>query len=138
MVLIITGFEWTWLSYIIDIFFAYWNTYTYMSCTCNKGESTVCCFILFINSCEKNMLKTMHVSNSWIFLNLFAAQKSFISASLSYLCYWHTLCCRWVHCFFNFYLIFNFFVSFFFFILHKNLHNCFGHLDIPRTLAISL
>jgi hypothetical protein len=25
-----------------------------------------------------------------------------------------------------------------FFFLHKNLHNCFGHLNIPRSLFISL
>ena len=31
-----------------------------MSCTCNKGES----FTLFINSCEKSMFKTMHVSKT--------------------------------------------------------------------------
>ena len=52
VVLIITDFEWTWLSYI-DIIFIYTNTYTYMSCTCNKRES----LILFTHSCEKICLK---------------------------------------------------------------------------------
>jgi hypothetical protein len=52
VVLIITDFEWTWLSYI-DIIFIYTNTYTYMSCTCSKWES----LILFTHSCEKICLK---------------------------------------------------------------------------------
>ena len=65
MVLIITDFEWTWLSYIIDLLVTYTNSYTYMSCTCQNERAyigTACCFILFLNSCENNMLKTVLLS----------------------------------------------------------------------------
>jgi hypothetical protein len=77
MVLIITDFEWTWLSYIIDIIYTYSNTYTYMSCTWKKWESLYR-HSLLLHPIHKQlwtkMLKTMHVSktveNCWICLPL--------------------------------------------------------------------
>ena len=132
MVLIITDFEWTWLSYIIDLLVTYTNTYSYMSCTCQNERAcivTVCCFILFINSCEKYMLKTMHVSktveNCWICLPL--RNRLFPRLCPACVIDMHFVsgeCIVVVFCFC--------------FYLYKNLHNCFGHLNIPRSLFISL
>ena len=97
---------------------------------------TACCFIPFINSCEKNMLKTMHVSNSWIFFE-FVCSSEIVYFRVPVLLVLLAYTLLQVSALF-FLFLFYFLLVLFFLFLHKNLHNCFGHLDIPRSLFISL
>ena len=97
---------------------------------------TACCFILFINSCEKICLKLCTYLTVEFFFEFFCSSEIVyfrVPVLLVLLAY--TL--LQVSALF-FLFLFYFLLVLFFLFLHKNLHNCFGHLDIPRSLFISL
>jgi len=133
MVLSITGFEWTWLSYIIDIISTYSNTYTYVSCTCKKGESLYRHSLLlhpihpFIYSCKKiclklcTYLKQLKIVEFGCRSKIVYFRASVLLVLLAYILFQVSALLL--------------FLGFF---LYKNLHNFIGHLNIQRSLFISL
>ena len=131
MVLIITGFEWTWLSYIIDIIFTYSNTYTYMSCTCKQGES-LHRHSLLLHPIHKQLwtklclklctyLKQLNIVEFACRSEIVYFRASVLLVLLAYILFQVSAL-----------------LLFFGFFLYKNLHNFIGHLNIQRSLFISL
>ena len=109
-----------------------------MSCTCNKGESTACCLILFINSCEKKCLKLCtYLKQLKIVKFVCRSEIVYFRVPVLLVLLAYTLV-QVSGCIVFFFFFFFFVIFFFFYFMHKNLHNCFGHLDIPRSLVISL
>ena len=122
-----------WMNMII---LHHWNNFLYtqiltLICLVHvKNErayiGTACCFVLFTYSCEKNMLKT-YLKQLQIVEFVCRSEIVYFRASVLLV----LLTCILFH-------VSALLLFFYFLFLYKNLHNCFGHLNIPRSLFISL